>query len=48
MWKQSIEFLIFIISSIAKCERLCFDLRKANEKLVVSIKSKYSGKFENI
>ena len=34
MWRQPIGFIVFLISSLAECERLPFDLPEAEEELV--------------
>ncbi|WP_372588217.1 NADH-quinone oxidoreductase subunit H [Acidovorax sp. BLS4] len=34
LWRQPIGFIIFLISSLAECERLPFDLPEAEEELV--------------
>ncbi|KAB2600479.1 NADH-plastoquinone oxidoreductase subunit 1 [Pyrus ussuriensis x Pyrus communis] len=43
LWRQPIGFIIFIISSLAKCERLPFDLPEAEEELVAGYQTEYSG-----
>ena len=43
MWRQLIGFIVFIISSLAKCERLPFDLPEAEEELVASYQTEYLG-----
>nr|AKZ31234.1 NADH dehydrogenase subunit 1 [Scaevola porocarya] len=42
-WRQPIGFLIFLISSLAECERLPFDLPDAEEELVAGYQTEYSG-----
>ncbi|KAK2993485.1 hypothetical protein RJ640_015169, partial [Escallonia rubra] len=34
LWRQPIGFIVFLISSLAECERLPFDLPEAEEELV--------------
>lgn len=43
MWRQPIGFIVFLISSLAECERLPFDLPEAEEELVASYQTEYSG-----
>lgn len=43
MWRQPIGFLIFLISSLAECERLPFDLPEAEEELIAGYQTEYSG-----
>ena len=43
MWRQPIGFIVFLISSLAKCERLPFDLLESEEELVAGYQTEYSG-----
>ncbi|CAN6454795.1 unnamed protein product [Victoria cruziana] len=43
LWHQPVGFIVFIISSLAECERFSFDLLKAEEELVVGYQTKYLG-----
>ncbi|KAI5668603.1 hypothetical protein M9H77_18456 [Catharanthus roseus] len=43
LWRQPIGFIIFLISSLAECERLPFDLPEVEEELVAGYQTEYSG-----
>ncbi|CAH2052078.1 unnamed protein product [Thlaspi arvense] len=43
LWCQPIGFIIFLISSLAECERLPFDLPEAEEELIAGYQTEYSG-----
>nr|VDD24550.1 unnamed protein product [Brassica rapa] len=42
LWRQPIGFIIFLISSLAECERLPFDLPEAEEELIAGYQTEYS------
>nr|ACH47255.1 NADH-plastoquinone oxidoreductase subunit 1 [Monsonia vanderietiae] len=42
-WRQPIGFFVLLISSLAECERLPFDLPEAEEELVAGYQTEYSG-----
>ncbi|KAH0446963.1 hypothetical protein IEQ34_024200 [Dendrobium chrysotoxum] len=42
LWRQPIGFLVFLMSSLAECERLPFDLPEAEEELVAGYQTEYS------
>nr|YP_010019617.1 NADH-plastoquinone oxidoreductase subunit 1 [Primula forrestii]QOJ49318.1 NADH-plastoquinone oxidoreductase subunit 1 [Primula forrestii] len=43
LWRQPIGFFVFLISSLAECERLPFDLPEAEEELIAGYQTEYSG-----
>ncbi|CAI8590609.1 unnamed protein product [Vicia faba] len=42
LWRQPMGFIVFLISSLAECERLLFDLPEAEEELVAGYQTEYS------
>ncbi|MCL7030615.1 hypothetical protein MKW94_015568 [Papaver nudicaule] len=42
LWRQPIGFAVFVIFSLAECERLPFDLPEAEEELVAGYQTEYS------
>ncbi|KAK7325453.1 hypothetical protein VNO80_34457 [Phaseolus coccineus] len=42
LWRQPMGFLVFLISSLAECERLPFDLPEAEEELIAGYQTEYS------
>jgi NAD(P)H-quinone oxidoreductase subunit 1 len=43
IWRQPIGFIAFLISALAECERLPFDLPEAEEEIVAGYQTEYSG-----
>ncbi|TYI97769.1 hypothetical protein E1A91_D01G166300v1, partial [Gossypium mustelinum] len=43
LWRQPIGFIIFILASLAECERLPFDLPEVEDELVAGYQTEYSG-----
>ncbi|WVZ26759.1 hypothetical protein V8G54_000063 (mitochondrion) [Vigna mungo] len=43
LWRQPMGFLVFLISSLAECERLPFDLPEAEEELIAGYQTEYSA-----
>lgn len=43
IWRQPVGFIIFWIAALAECERLPFDLPKAEEELVAGYQTEYAG-----
>lgn len=43
VWRQPIGFILFLISALAECERLPFDLPEAEEELVAGYQTEYTG-----
>ena len=43
LWRQPIGFIAFLISALAECERLPFDLPEAEEELIAGYQTEYGG-----
>ena len=43
VWRQPIGVILFLISALAECERLPFDLPEAEEELVAGYQTEYTG-----
>lgn len=43
VWRQPVGFMIFMISALAECERLPFDLPEAEEEIVAGYQTEYAG-----